>query len=98
MLKRSRRECRENLIHLDLGHTRVSDVSGLARLRNLVHLDLFDTQVSDVSALARLTNLNRLELCYGKVYDMSPLYGLRNLRIFFDDYDSEDNEEFLIDY
>ncbi|MCR4337626.1 MAG: hypothetical protein NUV91_07475, partial [Candidatus Omnitrophica bacterium] len=68
-------------IDLNLGGTRVSDVSALAGLVNLQILDLEGTQVSDVSALAGLVNLQELSLGGTQVSDVSALAGLVNLQL-----------------
>ena len=65
---------------LDLHHTRVTDISPLARLNNLKELDLARTQIADITPLAGLKNLKRLRLPDTQVTDISPLAELENLK------------------
>ena len=67
------------MINLDLGWTRVSDISALGGLNSLTNLDLGWTRVSDISALGGLTNLTNLDLRASRVEDISALGGLTNL-------------------
>ena len=67
------------MINLDLGWTRVSDISALGGLTNLTNLDLRASRVEDISALGGLTNLTNLDLGRTRVSDISALGGLTNL-------------------
>ena len=67
----------QDLEHLDLRNTQVSDLSPLAGLTNLRYLYLSRTQVSDLRPLAGLTRLRYLYLSGTQVEDLSPLAGLR---------------------
>ena len=54
---------------LDLSHTKVSDLTPLAKLTNLTWLSLSHTQVSDFKPLAKLTRLEGLYLSHTQVSD-----------------------------
>jgi Leucine-rich repeat (LRR) protein len=69
------------LQNLDLGDTRVSDLTALAALTNLQSLDLWDAPVSDVAALAGLTNLGSLDLRGTRVRDFTALRHIQGLEI-----------------
>lgn len=71
--------CRE-LICIDLGHIKISDVSFLAYTPHMKYLLLCDTNVSDISACAGLQELVFCELFMTKVSDYSPLLSCPNLR------------------
>jgi Leucine-rich repeat (LRR) protein len=60
---------------LDLGWTKLSDVSALDGMP-LVHLELSGTKVSNLSALKRMP-LAYLDLAWTQVSDLSPLAGMR---------------------
>ena len=69
-----------NLEKLDLGRTKVSDISPLKDLVNLKQLTLSEFDwISDISPLSTLVNLKELDLgyyCRG-LSDLSPLDKLR---------------------
>lgn len=71
--------CRE-LICVDLGHIKITDVSFLAYTPHMKYLLLCDTNVSDISACAGLQELVFCELFMTKVSDYSPLLSCPNLR------------------
>jgi Leucine-rich repeat (LRR) protein len=64
---------------LDLSHTQVSDLSGLASCQSLHSLDLMYAPVSDVSALASCQSLHTLDLSETEVSDVSPLASCESL-------------------
>jgi small GTP-binding protein len=68
------------IIHLELGGTRVSDLSALAGLTALEELRLYNTQVNNLSPLAGLTALTSLDLDSTQVTDLSALAGLKALK------------------
>jgi|GEM_PF-6210135 Leucine-rich repeat (LRR) protein len=65
----------QRLKGLDLGWTKLSDVSALEGI-SLTHLELSGTKVSDVSALKRMP-LTHLDLAWTQVSDLSALAGMR---------------------
>jgi hypothetical protein len=65
----------QRLKGLDLGWTKLSDVSALDGM-SLTHLELSGTKVSDVSALKRMP-LTHLDLAWTQVSDLSALAGMR---------------------
>ena len=71
------------MINLDLGWTRVSDISALGGLNSLTNLDLGWTRVSDISALGGLTNLINLDLQYLELKELPEF--LLDLNIPFSD-------------
>lgn len=71
--------CRE-LICVDLGHIKITDVSFLAYTPHMKYLLLCDTNVSDISPCAGLQELVFCELFMTKVSDYSPLLSCPNLR------------------
>ncbi len=69
-----------NLIKLELGDNRISDVSPLKELTNLSRLRLgANYKISDVSPLKELTNLKFLDIDSNRILDVSPLKELTNL-------------------
>lgn len=70
----------KDLICVDLGHIKISDVSFLAYTPHMKYLLLCDTNVSDISACAGLQELVFVELFMTKVSDYSPLLTCPNLR------------------
>ena len=71
------------VLAIDLGDTKVSDLSPLVRLSFLEKLWIFNTQVSDLTPLKELTNLEYLSLAGSPVRDFTPLRELRQLRWLF---------------
>lgn len=61
-----------DLVALDLGHNRVSDISMITNLKKLQGLILTDNPVSDFSPLTQLPELQFLELNMTKVSDVTP--------------------------
>lgn len=69
----------ENLRHLDLQETQISDLTPLAALRTLEILNLKGTQVADLTPLATLTTLRLLYLSDTQVTDFSAISTLTKL-------------------
>jgi Leucine-rich repeat (LRR) protein len=69
------------LTHLDLSHTRFSDIGELRELKNLRKLGLCNAGLTHVMHLATLPNLTFLVLSRNeKLSDVKPLAALKNLR------------------
>jgi len=68
-----------DLVALDLGHNRISDISLITNLKKLQGLILTDNPVSDFSPLTELPNLQFLELNMTKVTDVSPFKDCKSL-------------------
>ena len=73
-------QCATGLTELNLGLSRISDVSPLSGLTALKTLRLHGNQITDVSPLAGLTGLMTLFLSDNQITDVSPLSGLTALR------------------
>ena len=69
----------DQLVDLDLCHTKVRDVKPLAKLKSLKKLSLKSTEVTDLSPLSELTQLQSLNLSRVGVTDIFPLQDLHNL-------------------
>ncbi len=69
----------KDLVALDLGHHRLTDLTPLAGLTNLKCLILADNKYTDISPLSNLTNLMYLELFCSRVSDLTPLMYCENL-------------------
>lgn len=68
------------LVALDLGHTRVSDLSFLESLTKLRSLIMVDCPISDITPIGKLVNLQYLELFEDDIEDISALASLKELR------------------
>ncbi len=73
------RYCRD-LVALDLGHMRYTDLSFLEGLTKLRYLILVDARYSDISVLATMPDLYYVELFRNDITDISPLLECKNLR------------------
>lgn len=85
------RYCTE-LVLIDLGHMRITDVSFLEYMPQVRFLILADTGVSDLSPLSGLKQLQFLELFATPIRDCSPLVGctaLEDLNICYSGADPE---------
>jgi small GTP-binding protein len=60
----------ENIIGLNLGNFRFSDISFLKDLKNLTHLDLFNNQISEISSLKDLEDLKVVDLKHNKISEL----------------------------
>lgn len=69
----------KDLVALDLGHHRLTDLSVLVNCRELRVLILADNKYSDITPLAYLPNLMYLELFCSRVSDLHPLLMCENL-------------------
>ena len=69
----------QNLRHLDLAYTRISDISPIAQLKNLGSLDLHSNAIVDISPIAALKSLDTLQLNNNTISDISPIADLKNL-------------------
>ena len=69
-----------DIICIDLGHHKVTDISFVQYMPHLKYLVLADTQISDISPLAGLQELEYLELFVTNVRDYSPLIQCPNLK------------------
>lgn len=68
-----------DLVALDLGHQRLTDISFLRPLKKLRVLILADSYISDISVLGELPELEYIELFMNRISDLSPLENLTNL-------------------
>ena len=69
-----------DLVALDLGHQKLTDISFLRPLKKLRVLILVDSYISDISVLGELPELEYIELFMNRVTDVSPLANLTNLQ------------------
>lgn len=70
----------ENLVALDIGDTKIRDLSPAQGLTRLQNLDCSNTRINDLSPLRGLTDLQSLD-CWGtQVNDLSPIRGLTHLQ------------------
>lgn len=69
-----------DLVALDLGHNRISDISLIANLKKLQGIILTDNPVEDISPLGELPELVFAELNMTGVTDISPLKNCKKLR------------------
>jgi hypothetical protein len=67
------------LLSLDAGSCKISDLTGLEHAANLQTLKLLLNQISDLSPLSGLINLRTLVLSDNQISDLSALSGLTNL-------------------
>ena len=65
---------------LDLGGSRIKDLSLLHEAPDLKSLNLNWNRLSDLTPLTKLTSLTVLELGYNELADLSPLAGIQSLR------------------
>lgn len=68
-----------SLRSLYLGHTNVSDIAPLTKLKNLRSLNLTNLQFADLAPLKNLTNLKHLDLMNTQVTDLAQIENLTNL-------------------
>lgn len=68
------------LIALDLGHMRYTDLSFLENMHKLEYLILVDAMYSDISILSQMKNLKYLEIFKNTLDDLSPLLECKNLK------------------
>jgi len=71
--------CRD-LLYLDLGHNRITDISFVEHMPNLTVAILAINYWTDATPLASCTNLEYLEIFSTACKDLSPLSELENLR------------------
>ena len=69
----------EDLVHLDMNNTDVSDLSALSNMQSLNYINLRETNVKDVSVLATLPALRNVDLGETPVRDLSPLVEAESL-------------------
>lgn len=70
-----------DLVALDLGHSRITDISGVASMKKLRAVILTDNKVTDISAFAELKDLEFIEMnATNKIKSLEPLRALQNLR------------------
>lgn len=69
-----------DLVALDLGHNRISDISLISNLKKLQGIILTDNPVQDISPLGELPELVFAELNMTGVTDVSPLKNCKKLR------------------
>jgi Leucine-rich repeat (LRR) protein len=70
-----------DLVALDLGHSRITDISGIASMKNLRAVILTDNKITDISAFAQLKKLELIEMnATNKVKSVEPLRDLPNLK------------------
>ena len=63
----------EDLIALDLGHMRYTDLSFLENMPKLQYLILVEAKFTDISPIATLKELKYLEIFFNTIDDLSPL-------------------------
>lgn len=68
------------LIALDLGHMRYTDLSFLENMDKLQYLILVDARYSDISVIAQMEELFYLELFKNELEDLTPLLQCKNLK------------------
>ncbi len=68
------------LQELDIGHSFISNLEVVGKLRNLKILCARYNLISDISPLQNLENLQELDLIDNDISDISPLKNLKNLR------------------
>ena len=69
----------EGLVHLDISHTKVSDLSALSNMQSLNYINLRETNVKNVSVMATLPALRNVDMGETPVRDLSPLADAENL-------------------
>lgn len=70
----------EDLIALDLGHMRYTDLSFLENMPKLQYLILVEAKFSDITAIGKLEDLVYLEIFMNSFDDLSPLLNCKNLK------------------
>ncbi len=68
-----------DLVYLDLGHNKITDLSFVKYVPKLKVLILANGKITDISPLASLTELEYLEVFMNYIEDFSPLTGLSKL-------------------
>ena len=68
-----------NLTELNLGRSRLSDISALSTLTNLKHLDIGFNEISDIGPVSGLRNLETLLASNNRVDEVTDLAELGNL-------------------
>lgn len=68
-----------DLVYLDLGENKISDLSPLTSLTRLTELWLDINDIQDVTPLSHLNSLTKLYLGYNHIEDVTPLSPLFNL-------------------
>ena len=71
------------LEELNIGQSKIADISSLSNLKNLRKLELFETNITDISALSGLTKLEFLDCSKTKIKDLSPISELENLKVLY---------------
>lgn len=70
-----------DLVALDLGHSRITDISAIASLKKLRAVILMDNKITDISAFAELKDLEFIEMnATNRVKSVEPLKDLKNLK------------------
>ncbi len=69
-----------DLVALDLGHQKLTDITFLRPLKKLRVLILADNYISDIGVLAQFSELEYIELFMNRISDLSPLSGLEHLQ------------------
>lgn len=70
----------EDLIALDLGHMRYTNLSFLENMPKLQYLILVEARFSDITAIGKLEDLIYLEIFMNSFDDLSPLLNCKNLK------------------
>lgn len=70
----------EDLIALDLGHMRYTNLSFLENMPKLQYLILVEARFSDITAIGKLEELVYLEIFMNKFDDLTPLLNCKNLK------------------
>ena len=69
-----------DLVALDLGHMKFTDISFVSGMKHLRFLVLADGEVDDIAPVAELPELEYLEIFRTDVTDLTPLLKCRNLK------------------
>ncbi len=68
-----------DLVYLDLGGNKITDLSFVKNLTNLRLLCVGDNKITDITPIAALSNLEFLEIYINYISELNPLLGLTNL-------------------
>ena len=70
-----------DMVALDLGHSRITDISAISSMKHLRAVILMDNKITDISVFAELKDLEFIEMnATNKVKSIEPLRKLQNLR------------------
>ena len=69
-----------NLLALDLGHNKITDLYFLDGMTSLRYLILADNRIEDISILATMPDLEYVELFFNRITDLNALSGMEHLK------------------